>query len=109
MKLLNDVVHSIINISRSQQLFEFITLNARRAVANLYLLLVIFLVYDEKNRVAAAEVQKQRGVSFYGLCDFTDVEKLARIMKFYSAAVCFAGILARKLVIIRKIYLEFRI
>lgn len=79
-------------------------------MANLYLLLVIFLVYDEKNRVVVvAEVQKQRGVSFYGLCDFTDVEKLARIMKFYSAAVCFAGILARKLVIIRKIYLEFRI
>jgi hypothetical protein len=43
-----DVVRAVFNISRSQQLFENISLNFKKAMSNLYLLLFIFLVYDEK-------------------------------------------------------------
>jgi len=105
-------VRAVFNVSRSQQLLEYISLNFKKAISNLYLLLLIFLVYDEKTLSEATKELPQGKThfrSFYALCGFSSKDKLERVVKFFGVAVCFSAILARKFIIIRKIYQEFQI
>lgn len=79
LAVIYDVVRAVFNISRSQQLFEYISLNYKKAVGNLYLLMQIFLVFDEKNLAEAAKERpsgKSHCRSFYGLCGFNNKDKL---------------------------------
>ena len=110
--MIYDVVRAVFNISRSQQLLEYMSLNFKKAVSNLYMLLLIFLVYDEKTLAESTKERPHGKIhfrSFYGLCGFNSKDKLERVQKFFAAAVCFSAILARKFIIVRKIYQEFRI
>jgi hypothetical protein len=74
-----DVVRAVFNISRSQQLLEYISLNFKKAVSNLYMLLLIFLVYDEKTLAESTKERPHGKIhfrSFYGLCGFNSKDKL---------------------------------